>query len=307
MTIRDGACLVLQAPPEDGGQALWFRAASPPELEVWQRELGDLLAGLQSEAALARLLARERRHVICMPPFVELPHAGSRNLRERRLAKTFYLGVTPAEDQASWSSYLAAGDDATTRPPLRVLSLTRLPHAGWTATEHAAFERICRAVNEANHPFLLPAHLLVTMASRERLVSVRTFMPDGSLKDSLHGGPDPRRPYSSKYARARSRGFHVARTMEIQTETNVPELAAARMVGGDLPPPAQPAPLSLASVAAFGRQILEALRFLRAAGVPGVHVHTGNVMIDTDEISGGGDEGRLGDEWGGGARARLGI
>ena len=158
MTIRDGACLVLQAPPEDGGQALWFRAASPPELQVWQRELGDLLAGLQSEAALARLLARERRHVICMPPFVELPHAGSRNLRERRHAKHFFTCTLASTRRRFGLVGPSAGAECC-------LSVTSLPPGALPPLLHSAGDLACEVLfvlDSSRHPFLLPALLAET-------------------------------------------------------------------------------------------------------------------------------------------------
>ena len=172
MQIKDG-CLVLQAPAEDGSSSLWFKAASPPELRIWQTVVGDLIAALQAEAALARLLARERRDVISTPPFVELPHAGSRNLRERQLAKQFYLGVAPAEDQQAWGSYIAESEwhgPAATRPPLRILSLMRLPPAaaGWDAAHQLAFEEVVTAIGAVGHPFVLPAHLAQVLLSMPR-------------------------------------------------------------------------------------------------------------------------------------------
>ena len=100
LSVKDG-CLVLQAPPEDGSSSLWFKAASPPELRIWQTVVADLVAALQAEAALARLLARERRDVISTPPFGELDrelgsHAGLDRAR-RRVARC--ARVVPADGQ----------------------------------------------------------------------------------------------------------------------------------------------------------------------------------------------------------------
>ena len=41
-----------------------------------------------------------------------------------------------------------------------------------------------------------------------------------------------------------------------------------------------PWPLAEQTVASFGRQILEAMRFLQSVGLPCVHVHAGNVLLD---------------------------
>ena len=54
---------------------------------MWAQELKSLLSALCEEARAARLCVRENAALFSAPPFVEHPHAGSRNLRERRLAK----------------------------------------------------------------------------------------------------------------------------------------------------------------------------------------------------------------------------
>ena len=42
-----------------------------------------------------------------------------------------------------------------------------------------------------------------------------------------------------------------------------------------------------AQAASYGRQVLEAMAFLTAAGLPCLHVHAGNVLVDGGENEGG--------------------
>jgi len=86
MTVSacDGGLCLSCVPP------FHFRCSSDAELQVWARELRSLLEGLTEEARAARLCVRENAALFSAPPFAEHPHAGSRNLRERRLSKLFY-------------------------------------------------------------------------------------------------------------------------------------------------------------------------------------------------------------------------
>ena len=60
------------------------------QLRVWAQQLKSLLGALLEEARAARLCVRDNATLFSAPPFGEHPHAGSRNLRERRLAKVLY-------------------------------------------------------------------------------------------------------------------------------------------------------------------------------------------------------------------------
>ena len=62
---------------------------------MWAQQLTSLLGALLEEERAARLCVRENAALFSAPPFAEHPHAGSRNLRERRVAKVFYPPPIP--------------------------------------------------------------------------------------------------------------------------------------------------------------------------------------------------------------------
>ena len=138
----------------DGGLALscvppfHFRCSSDAELRVWAQELKSLLGALREEARAARLCVRENAALFSAPPFVEHPHAGSRNLRERRLAKTFYT-CAPANERAGKRG------DATVLLSVMVLPPLAL---AWSADECRAFHGVLAsmATSRTASRFLLP-------------------------------------------------------------------------------------------------------------------------------------------------------
>ena len=218
----------------------------------------------QIEATLARLIMREHGIIL-----TELPHAGSRNIREQKLCKQFFLVSAPADDSQQ---------HRPCPPPLNILSLMPPPPGFCNTQHHTALAQICERARLANHPFVLPAHqaqvhTVELRSSQERtthrrIAVMRSFVPDGSLRDALNSkaSPNIRKPYSSKYAQ-RAGGSDI--------------VGSAVLVGGNSGEGVVGTALGITTVAVFGRQLLEALRFLRALGVPGTHVHAGNLMLDT--------------------------
>uniref|UniRef100_A0A1B0D5J5 PX domain-containing protein kinase-like protein n=1 Tax=Phlebotomus papatasi TaxID=29031 RepID=A0A1B0D5J5_PHLPP len=91
------------------------------------------------------------------------------------------------------------------------------------------------------HPYIQPLDY-VTSNDNGALV-IRKFISHGSLKDQLCT-VQPVNPFLTKYGNPKNRS-----------------------------------PLPLRDVALYGRQILEAIRFLHSKGLPNGHVHAGNVVI----------------------------
>jgi len=83
------------------------------------------------------------------------------------------------------------------------------------------------------------------MASRDRSILVRDWVPKGTLKDFIHQS-NPRLEYPRKYTKAY--------------------------------------PLNEKIIANFGRQILEALYFLEIQGYPFYHLHSGNILVINNTI-----------------------
>ena len=95
-----GETLTLQ--PGDSKDMLHFRASTPAETESWHVQLSTLVEALQAEAKLARLHLRESASLFDARTFMEHPHIGSRNLRQRSLCvwpHSFHH--TPAADSAA--------------------------------------------------------------------------------------------------------------------------------------------------------------------------------------------------------------
>ena len=275
-----------------GGSKLLFCAESPAELDAWREALQALVTTLQTEGRYARLHIREKTSLFASPPWAELPHLGSRNLRERRPVKTFYAcGVAGAPAPSRRPSLL--GKKA---PELALLCLVQLPPSALSEREANAFGEVAAALRAARHPFVSPAlHADVAAADdQQRAVTYRRFAPLGSLKDAIHGCSDPRASYGVKY------GF-------LERAAAAPTAAAAGAATGaaasataDGGPQHVGSALPAAKVALYGRMVLEALRFCRAAGLPCVHLHSGNVLLEDASGSGGGGGGPRSSTSGGG-------
>lgn len=91
------------------------------------------------------------------------------------------------------------------------------------------------------HPYIYPIEYVVTNDCGALII--RKLNKSGSLKDILCGSL-PLNPFLTKYGNPKTRH-----------------------------------PLPLKEVALYGRQILEALRFLHSKGLPYGHLHTGNIII----------------------------
>lgn len=89
---------------------------------------------------------------------------------------------------------------------------------------------ILKSLTSLQHPFIMPIEYVVTNDSGA--LFIRKFNTKGSLKDQLCGS-SPKNPFLSKYGNPKGR-----------------------------------APCSVKEVAIYGRQILEALRFLHSKGMP---------------------------------------
>eukprot|EP00966_Prymnesium_polylepis_P087122 2016078-Prymnesium_polylepis.1 len=130
LLVRD-ATLVLQ-PAGTPAHQYCFRAASEPELRMWHAQIRAILEGIQAEGRVARLHMRESSARFAAP-FVEVPHIGSRNHRERGLRKLFYLCCQRSDETAP--SQPAAGE-AAGRPDV-CMYLLALPDdaARWSGVE----------------------------------------------------------------------------------------------------------------------------------------------------------------------------
>ena len=102
-------------------------------------------------------------------------------------------------------------------------------------------QSILKSLVTIQHPFILPIEYVATNDSGA--LFVRKFYSRGSLKDQLCSS-QPKNPFLSKYGNPKGR-----------------------------------APMPAKDIAIYGRQILEALRFLHSKGMPFGHVHAGNVVI----------------------------
>lgn len=91
------------------------------------------------------------------------------------------------------------------------------------------------------HPYIQPIEFSASNDSGALII--RKFHSKGTLKDLLCGST-PKNPFLSKYGNPKGR-----------------------------------APLPLKDIANYGRQILEALRFLHSKGMPFGHIHAGNVVV----------------------------
>lgn len=101
--------------------------------------------------------------------------------------------------------------------------------------------QILKSLVTINHPFIMPIEYISSNDSGA--IFIRNFYGRGSLKDLLYGA-SPKNPFLSKYGNPKTRS-----------------------------------PMTTKDIAIFGREILEALRFLHQKGMPFGHIHAGNVII----------------------------
>ncbi|XP_014671766.1 PREDICTED: PX domain-containing protein kinase-like protein isoform X2 [Priapulus caudatus] len=103
-------------------------------------------------------------------------------------------------------------------------------------------DSIMRLLPSLKHPFILP--ITFAMANENGGLAIRTYISEGTLRDRVYK-TRPRQPYLKKYGKPKS-----------------------------------VTPLPQNEIKTFGRQILEALKFLHDKGLPYGHLHAGNVIID---------------------------
>lgn len=100
-------------------------------------------------------------------------------------------------------------------------------------------------VTDAKHPFLVPPGELTFFKRKNKIMVSRDFSTRGSLRDMIHRA-NPTDPFQDKYSR-------------------------------------QGRPLPERKIALLGRQILEALSFLKACGLRCTHAHCGNIFMLSDD------------------------
>ncbi|KAJ8948079.1 hypothetical protein NQ318_008430 [Aromia moschata] len=105
---------------------------------------------------------------------------------------------------------------------------------------------IIRGLKHMQHPFIHSVELC--LSTDIGALVVRTFNKNGTLRDLLCGAK-PRQSFLKKYGNPKGHK-----------------------------------PLTVAEISLFGRQILEALKFLHDKGFPYGHLHTGNIIIEEDRI-----------------------
>ena len=269
--------LIIQG--KDKNSSVLIRAASPAELEAWYVALTSLQRGLLQDAETARRYVRDRASLLSTKAFHEHPHLGSRNHRERAIRKSFYTAER-ADRKTGIGAFIKGAVGGSSDDTVMLISLTTLPQAvaAWDASQSGAFADIVAALSDARHPGLLPpAHTEFVPAS-SKLATVRPLLHSGSVIDLVAKNHEVKQPYSIKYASldngegssangSSGGGGHSSHEAESPNYTG--NGASHHM----------PQPLSAAKLALFGRQILEAMRFLKSCGLPSSHVHPGNVLL----------------------------
>lgn len=221
LIAKDGVlCITPGSAPAAMAAPLWFSAASEPELRVWHRTLRALIDSLDAAARIARVHIHENGSRFSAAPFTELPHAGSRNLREGRLAKPFFVcgrepqrgmpprsvnnsAVSGANRSSASAASAAAAAAASAASPAGaaggggivvagvagdvVLYLFSLPPAtaGWNGEQRRAFRELMAAASACGSPRLLPTVRSPLEAStRPSIRAFHTSLPRPSTRAS---------------------------------------------------------------------------------------------------------------------------
>ena len=222
LIAKDGTLCIMHS--KDQPAPLWFSAASEPELRVWHRTLRALVDSLDAAARIARVHIHENGSRFSAAPFTELPHMGSRNLREGRLAKPYFVcGLEPqrrppqpARGGPSGSSGGAGSSRVAPAPPPGVtgpvvvagvagevvMYLFSLPPAtaAWNGEQRRAFRELMAAIAAADCPRLLPTLHTDVLPDVGKAAVYRALVTGGSVRDLLHRVADPLAPHGVKYA-----------------------------------------------------------------------------------------------------------
>ncbi|KAJ6636402.1 PX domain-containing protein kinase-like protein, partial [Pseudolycoriella hygida] len=175
---------------------------------------------------------------------LRLPGAKSAQTGKHQLVKS---GSQPQAKQQQLQSTSSAFNGSLEIPNNSSSSSSNELVLSWT--EFGPDRYICdkeihncfKYISELHHPFIEP--LVYATSNDSGALIIRKFYAQGTLKDVLCGS-SPKNPFLGKYGNPKGR-----------------------------------APLPLKEVAMYGRQILEALRFLHSKGHPFGHIHAGNVII----------------------------
>lgn len=149
VSIKDGCLHVVGG---GGGSSVIMQAPSEPILEAWRAALAKLARQACVGTRTARLLVRQHAGTLSAAAF-ELLHAGSRNMRERGLAKCFFTCQHITEGRRGLGR-LVRGPRKTEEA---LLSLTALPADSPLLPEASrdAFGEIMAGLQDAAHPFFL--------------------------------------------------------------------------------------------------------------------------------------------------------
>ncbi|XP_022907290.2 PX domain-containing protein kinase-like protein [Onthophagus taurus] len=105
---------------------------------------------------------------------------------------------------------------------------------------------IFKSISQIQHPYIYPIEMC--LCTDVGALVIRTSHKNGSLRDVLYG-VKPKQSFMKKYGNPKGHK-----------------------------------PLEISQIALYGRQILEALKFLNEKGLPYGHLHTGNIIIDNDRV-----------------------
>ena len=111
-------------------------------------------------------------------------------------------------------------------------------------------ESYCKVINQIcnNHRNFLPYLHFDVLPSQKLMIKIQKWNDSGSLKDLLYKS-NAMNNYSKKYPNNKAKGLH------------------------------------LSQIASFGRQILEALLYLHSNRWYHMHLHSGNILIDEEEVN----------------------
>jgi len=126
------------------------------------------------------------------------------------------------------------------------MAMVKRPEASTVDLKIEATKAVfCGMLEGLKHPYILPVLEVDYIPEKEFLVTFRPLTKSGSIRDLIHNAK-PRDPYARKYDKTGKQ-------------------------------------LSLRLIREYGRQILEALLFLRSRRIPFPQLHSGNVILDREK------------------------